>query len=581
MCASSSSEKSEKRKIVEPIVHFASLRMRIGEDDTGSEVVVSEFVRKDALLLSFENFAGLKESGLERQPVEAGENTYFSADESELFARVAGYPRINRVAAEADEARKVVVSVEPLIRISGDGMKADLAIHPPVPAGRALMQENLDQLIAEAGLVFGLDSERIARAKNSIRQGLNEFSTIPIAVGRECGLSKDAVLLFLVEIGPLAGRIRKDGTIDFRERRIMVPVSEGEVLARKVSAIAGTAGINVFGEQVEARPGKDLVIVTSGDVRFSPETGEVIATADGVLSVVRGNGISVGSRQTIDGDIDFTIGNLVSKNCLIIRGSVNPGFQVKADGDIEVDGAVNSAIVESRANVVIKGGITGLKTRISAEGDADILLIEKGRIDCGGNCVVRKQAYFTTIHVNGDIRCRQESVVVGSELVAAGSMTFGDVGSEKTASCLLAAGVVPERLALYRQLKGNFTELQDEIIEMMQVQGGRSRKLRRLEREAEEVKQQLLRLNMIPGTGLYSRAGEGDDPQFTGEEYSAEGSVDPREIGIEVFGTIQAGTIIRLGNRILVLDKTISCRLFKLSDNLKRILAVPPGRKHA
>jgi uncharacterized protein (DUF342 family) len=290
---------------------------------------------------------------------------------------------------------------------------------------------------------------------------------------------------------------------------------------------------------------------------------EVTATSAGALSVVRDTVIKVSARQKIGGDIDFSRGNVESGNCLIIRGSVMPGFTVKAEGDIEIGGTVSSATIEGQANVVIKGGITGQKTKISAEGDADILFIEQGEIVCGGNCVVRKQGYYSSIHANGDIRCKNDSVVMGGELVAAGSISLGDVGSDKATPCLVAAGVVPERLDLYRQLKNNLVELQEEVIQLMQMHGGRSRKLRHLEREVEDIKQQLHRLSMIPGSGLYSRAGKEEDPRFSEEEYSIENSIDMKKIGIEVFGSIQAGTTIRIGNRTLVLDKNISCRLFR------------------
>jgi len=582
MSAEASSSGPDRVKVFEPTLHFVSTRMLIGEDGLGDRVKVSELVHKDGMLLSFEDFARLKERGFEKQPVRAGDNTYFSDDQNQLYAKVPGYPRVDTVPSEEyPGVDALVVSVEPLFRISQDGMKVVLAIHPPVPDGRTLMQEDLDQLLGEAGIVFGLEQEKVARAREYIRQGLQEFHTIPLATGRECGASEDAFLQFLLEIGPIAGRLLEDGSIDFRERRVMVPVSEGQVLAMKVPAKSGTAGVNVFGETIEAKPGQDIVIKTSGEVKFNPDTNELRATANGVMSVVRGSVVSVSSRQKIDGDIDFGIGNIESKNCLLIRGSVLPGFQVKADGDVEIGGTVSSATIESLANIVVKGGITGQKTTISGDGDVDILFIEQGRIDCGGNCVIRKQAYYSTIHADGDIRCKKESVVVGGELVAAGSVTLGDVGSETAAPTLLAAGVVPERLAKYRELKNTLSELQDSIIQQLQTGGGRSRKLRQMEREAEELRQMLQRLNMIPGSGLYSRAGLGDAPRFSPEQYSDEESIDIRPVGIEVQGSLQAGTVIQIGNRTMVLDKTISFRLFRLSDNLKRILAVPPARRRA
>lgn len=568
----------ETRKLFEPTLYFSSLSMRIGENASANRVTVSELVRKGDLLLRFENPAHFQEGGFEKQPVKAGEYTFFSEDQSELYAEVAGYPRLDRYLSDMSPIEGLTASIEPLFTITPDHMKATLAVHPPLPGGRSLADQDLDQLIAEAGLVFGLDSERIAAAKAYIRQGLREFKAIPIATGRECGPSQDAYLKFELEIGPIAGRLLRDGTIDFRERRVMVPVIAGQLLARKMPALAGTAGVDVFGRKIEARPGKDIEVRTSGEVTYSPDTMNIRATGAGALSVVRDNVIKVSSRQQIDGDIDFSTGNVESGNCLIIRGSVVSGFSVKAEGDIEIDGTVRSAMIEGQANVVIKGCITGQRTKIFAEGDADIIIVEQGEIVCGGNCVVRKLGYYSSIHANGDIRCKNDSVVMGGELVAAGSISLGDVGADKATPCLLAAGVAPERLKSYRRIKQNLIELQQEIIQLMQMQGRRSRRQRHLEKDAVDLKQRLHRLNMIPGTGLYSRAGKGDDPHFSDAEYSIEDSIDIKKITIEVFGNIQAGTTIQIGNRILVLETNMSGRLFRLNDTMQRILEVPLGR---
>lgn len=584
MSSEGGSTDREPIRYFEPTLHFASEWMAIGEDGMGDKVMVTELVHRHGPLLSFDKVASRERQGMKKQPVMAGDNTrWTSREQNVLQATVPGYPRIERgVLAEEGRVETLVVSVEPLVRVRPDAMQAMLAVHPPLERGCSLASENLDQLLTEAGVVYGLDEEKLTEARRYVRQGLIEFCAIEVAQGQVCGPSRDAFLQFLVEIGPIAGKLLKDGTIDFRERRVMVPVNTGEVLARKIPARPGTAGINVFGQRLEAEMGRDIEVKVSGDVTFDRESNEVRATADGVLSVVRGSVISVSSRQKIKGDIDFGIGNVESRNCLAISGSVQPGFHVKADGDIEIGGTVSQATVTGAANVVIKGGITGQKTRVVADGDVDFLFIEQGRVDCGGNCVVRKQAYYSSIYAGGDIRCRRDGIVVGGELVAAGSMTLGEVGSARARPAFLAAGVEPERLEKYRQLKTTLAGLEQEIIQRMQVVGaGRSRRVRQMEREAAEIRLQLKRLNMIPGTELYSRIDKkGDEEGQAGAEAGpGSGGIDLQDITIEIQGSILAGSRIQIGNRSMLLEKTVGLRLFKLSDNQKHIMAVPLSKK--
>jgi len=87
-----------------------------------------------------------------------------------------------------------------------------------------------------------------------------------------------------------------------------------------------------------------------------------------------------------------------------------------------------------------------------------------------------------------------------------------------------------------------------------------------MEQELADTKLKLLQLNLIPGTGMYSRGGGGDD---NGREEFGEIA----KTRIDVHGTIYAGTRIRIGNRIMVLDSTVSKKQFRLHKNLRSIIA--------
>jgi hypothetical protein len=86
---------------------------------------------------------------------------------------------------------------------------------------------------------------------------------------------------------------------------------------------------------------------------------------------------------------------------------------------------------------------------------------------------------------------------------------------------------------------------------------------------------------MIPGTGKYSRVAgpdEADKVEIGNADYNSEGGIAIGNITIDVVGTIFAGTMIRIGNRTMKLEKTVSGRQFKLHANGKGILAGPIKR---
>lgn len=576
------SEQQDQIEFVEPIQLFSSLKMIIGEDKFNNDVTVSELVHKDQQLFEFTNTDQFKVGEVERQPIEIGANCYISDDKNAVFSATMGYPKISFNLSPELETKILHVSVEPLFRITTDRMKASIAIHPPLPNCQSLVDENLEKLLDKEGIVSGIIPENLKSAQEYIKLGLKEFNVLILAIGKKPVHGTDAYLKFEVETGPIPGKLLKDGSIDFRERKIFVPVSNGEVIATKIPATTGTSGKTVLGERVDPEPGRDIAVNTLKDAAYSIKSRKVTATADGVLSVVGDTIIKVCSRQEIMSDIDYNTGHIESRNSVLIHGSVHPGFKVKTDGDLEIRGAIMSTRIESNANVVIKSGITGKNSSVTADGDVDIYFVEQGKIYSGSNCIIRKQSYYSNIIAGANIRCTPKSVVVGGQVIAAGNLTLGNVGSTNASPALICAGVDGKRLELYNSLKKKLIEQQEGLIQWLQMNKGtaKARKIRNMERAVEETRLQLVRMNMIPRTGIYSRAGDDvDDHRLKGKDYSDEGGINIAEVYIEIFGIIYAGTQLRIGNRTMTLEHTIANRLFKLNNPLTEIAAFPLRRR--
>ncbi len=573
----SADNSSEKKRLLEPTFHFITSFLKIGDDYTTDKIAVTELVKGGQLLADFPDFHKFAAKGFEKTPLEPGDFAQLSEDESAILATVSGYPKVRKIRSKDAPEPVTVVAIEPLFKFSPDNMVATLVIHPPLAEGRSLDQENLEDLIAEQNIVFGIDHDAINEAKAFLQSGEKAFKNFIIARGQAVGQSVNAFLRYDMEIGPIAGTILDNGSIDFRERRIMVGVGAGQCIATKIPAVQGAPGINVYGEETPAPAGKDLKIEVLNDAKFSRETLQVTATKNGVLSIVNNNIIKVCSHQVLLGDIDFKTGNIESMNCITIRGSVQPGFRVTVAGDVEITGAVMSAQIFCQGNLVVKGGITGKQSCLDAKGDADIYFIEQGTLKCGGIAVIRKQSYYSDISAGADIRCHNSSKIIGGSLLAEGNITIGDVGSENCTPSLIAAGVVPERLRHLEDLKASVVEQQNAIIQWLQRYHGSStsKKVKNMEKELADTKLQLLRSNLIPGTGLYSKAGGPEDEEIeSSEEYSSAGGIEIEKIKIDVVGNIYTGTKIRIGNCALVIEKTVSFRQFKLHPNKKSIIAI-------
>lgn len=568
-----------KKKYLEPTLHFTRKRILVGTEERAEKVTVSELVKKKQPLLSFPDFKKFAERGFEKSPVRSGKHTHFSDDGETLLADIIGYPRVDIMEQGENEEPILLISINPFVKVSGDKMTATLLLHPPISTDFAIRKEPLPELLKEAGILFGIDQTALQEAQDLINQGYSDFHDIPIAYGQPSEPGEDAYLQFAFEIGPIAGQLMEDGTIDFRERRIMIGVTQDELLATKIPAVPGTPGMDVLGQEIEPDGGTELEIKIKHDVKFIKESGEIKATKDGILTVVNGCEIKVCSKQEIRGDIDYNTGNIESKNCVIVHGAVQPGFKVFTGGDLEIKKEVMSATLISEANIVIKGGITGQKTHIKALGDVDFKFIEQGHIESGGNVIMRKQSYYSDLSAKGAIRCQNATTIIGGNIVAGGSLAVANVGSPNGKPAFLAAGVDIERLNLQRELTETLVKQQNDIIQWLQRYGGssRSKKVRKMEAAVDETKMKLLKLNLIPGTALYSRVGALKD---TVHDEDSDDVIETKairidKIFIDLRGTVFSGTELRIGNCKLLLKKTISKRRLKLNKNLKQIIATP------
>lgn len=567
----------KNKKHLEPTFHFKTSFLKIGDDYSTDKIPVTELVKGGQLLADFPNFPRFAAKGFEKTPLEPGDFTQLSEDGNAIVATVPGYPKVQKIRRSNVPEPITVVSLEPLLKISPDDMLVTLVVHPPLDEGHSLLHEKLEDILAEEKIVFGINPEAIREANAFLQSGEKGFQNFTIARGQAVGQSVDAYLRYDMEIGPIAGTLLENGSIDFRDRRIMVGVKAGQCIATKILAVQGAPGVNIYGEETPAKAGKDIKIELLNDVKFSKETLQVIASKDGVLSIVNNNVIKVCSHQVLLGDIDYQTGNVESMNCITVRGSVQPGFRVSVGGDLVVLGSVMSANIICLGNLIVKGGITGKNSLLDVKGDADINFIEQGALKCGGIAVIRKQSYYSDISSGTDIRCHQASKIMGGKLIAEGNITIGDVGSENCTPSFIAAGVIAERLVHFNSLKASVVEQQDAIIKWLQLYHGssNSKKVKGMEKDLADTKLLLLRLNVIPGTGIYSKAGGPEDEKAeSGTDYSSTGGIEIEKIKIDVIGTIFAGTKIQIGNCAMVIEKTVSLRQFKLHPNKKSIIAI-------
>lgn len=318
----------------------------------------------------------------------------------------------------SEENLKPPVDEDVVLEASRDKMSATIKFKMPENDGNLLKFENVMEKIAKFGIVFGIKEDEII---NCINRGSNKdySEKFLVAEGRAAVNGEDGQIIYNFDITGEKNqpKILGDGTVDYKEINYFSPVKAGDILSYRTHPTDGEVGSDVFGSNVEPRPGKPAPKLSKGKSTFiSQDEMELIAEVSGQL-VVSGKTLSVSPLLEIPGNIDFSTGNIDFAGSVIVEGAVLSGFSVEAAGNIEIKGIVEAATIRATGSVNLYGGIMGRT---------------KGRVESGCN-VFTKFAQNATIIAKGNLKT---NALLHSEIIVDGAVELeGD-------NCFIAGGVV-------------------------------------------------------------------------------------------------------------------------------------------
>ena len=170
---------------------------------------------------------------------------------------------------------------------------------------------------------------------------------------------KDGYIKMLIKKPSKKPVLSEGGKVNFYELDFITGVKEGEILAIRYPPVPGKDGMNIFAQRIPAKTGKPAKFNLGKGIKI--EENKAIAKYDGCI--VWENGTPrVEEMVLIKGDVDSSTGN-INANChVFVNGWVRSGFKVMAKKNIQIEGGIENAVVESEnGNITIKLGVTGGK----------------------------------------------------------------------------------------------------------------------------------------------------------------------------------------------------------------------------
>ena len=342
-----------------------------------------------------------------------------------------------------------------LVETDPQKLKTTMKIVAPQGEGKPVDFETALKELKNAGIIFGIDHGVIKKRIDE------QFPGEPFTVA-EAEMPTDGedgkVNYFFNTEGSKKLSILEDGSVDFKNLDLIQNVEAGQLLAELIPPSAGVPGTNVMGEVLEQKPGKYPSFRAGKNVVLSEDGFKMTAEIDG-QALLRDGKILVSPVYEVPANVDNTTGNVRFKGKVIVKGNVKSGFTIEADGDIEVHGVVEGAVLRSNGSIFLNRGVQGNnQAELYCKDDLIAKYIENTKISAGGNieadCILHSIASSKKkIIIKG-----KRGLIVGGVIKAGEEIDAKLIGSSMGTLTKIEVGVDPEIKEKYDQARAKLKE---------------------------------------------------------------------------------------------------------------------------
>jgi uncharacterized protein (DUF342 family) len=345
------------------------------------------------------------------------------------------------------------------MQLDNKKMKATIIQRKYFDEGMAISVDDINSFIAEHGVVYGIKVELLTGI-------LTEEHSFPlvIAEGIQPVNGKNAILRPIFPKTAVIENVDDLREVDLKQVINIPSVTHGQLIGEKIPATDGAPGMNVLGEEIPPKPGKDFRLRAGKNTRIEEIGLKLHSTVDGQMSV-EPKVIHVYPVFEVNGDLDLKVGNILFVGTVCIRGNVPAGFEIKSKGDIKIHGTVESAVLISEGSIFVSAGIVGQgKGLIKATGDLHTSFINQGVVEVEGDVNVTQSILHSKIQAGGSIYCHQGiGNIVGGDLSAGKNIIVKDVGNTHNTKTTLFLGVHQDLMNKEKNYNDNFKKAEEDL----------------------------------------------------------------------------------------------------------------------
>ncbi len=324
--------------------------------------------------------------------------------------------------------------------------------------------ENVVDALKKSGIIKGI-------YKHSIENAISSMTTTPFEIAKGKSALAESVskleLFFQEDERKEFQEMMEYLKIDTRDVKDLNICERNQLLVRVHHGKASAAGYQIDGKTIMGDGATSTDINLGSNVYWSEDKSEIFSNQAGHIKWdIKNKVLDVEPIYVVEGNIDFSEGNLEGfSGKVIIKGDVMPKFKVSVEGDIEIHGTVEDAIVEStRGSVTIMGSVINHNEGyIQAKKDVHVSIAQNAKIHAN-NIYIQKESMNCELKAsNGVFVEGNPGVIVGGNIFADNIIRANIIGSANWVKTKVHAGDIREDLKNLKRLKREVQLTETEI----------------------------------------------------------------------------------------------------------------------
>ena len=340
--------------------------------------------------------------------------------------------------------------------IAEDGMYATVRFIPPTETGQRLSFEDFLRDLRYRNIVYGIQMGGLQEHFQS--EGMY-CTDIVLAKGKEPVPGQDASIEYFFNTEEhKRPAVREDGSVDYFRLTTINHCKRGDALARVVPEVLGIDGHDIFGKVIRAKEPRRAVLRFGRNIVLSEDKRTIYSGVDGHVTLMEDK-VFVSDVYRVP-NVDLSTGNLDYEGSIQIDGNVLANFEVKAGGNVVIDGLVECAKIVAGGNIIIAKGMNGGSGgTMKAGGDVIIKFLENTRVVAGGyvqaeSILHSRVSAGTEVIVEG-----KRGLIAGGYVQAARKIEAKTIGASMGGTTILEVGVNPLIKSQYIKAQKTVAEL--------------------------------------------------------------------------------------------------------------------------